>query len=73
MTDNIYHIAYQLLAEYGAMAREETSRKIKRYTESNNYNALKTWYDIEEALAEIQNNVRVEATSQSTLETTNII
>jgi hypothetical protein len=71
MTD-IYHIAYQLIAQYGTGANEEATRKIRRYTESHNYNALKTWYDVEEALSEIQKLKPAEATPEPTLQTTTI-
>ena len=55
MTEDVYHIAHQLVAEYGTQANAEIQRKIARYTESRNYNALKTWYAVEEAFSEIQN------------------
>lgn len=59
--NNSYRIAYQLIAELGSSANEFTQNKIRHYIESNDYNALRAWYDIEEALSEIQNLRTTEA------------
>lgn len=54
MSEDAYHIAHQLLAEFGLAADQEIQHKIERYTTSSNYNALKTWYAVEEAFNEIR-------------------
>lgn len=53
MSEDAYHIAHQLMAQFGLAAGDEIQLKIKRYSASSNYNALKTWYAVEEAFHEI--------------------
>ena len=57
---DVYRIARLLIEEHGVFAEDEVKDKIKRYTISGDYNAVKTWYEIEEALNEI-NNVSAES------------
>lgn len=57
---DVYRIARLLIEEHGVFAEDEIKNTIKKYVNSGDYNAVKTWYEIEEAFNEI-NNVSVES------------
>ena len=48
-----YAIARSLINDLGDKALEEVQANIERYTETQNYNALKSWYEVEDALQEM--------------------
>ncbi|GEM_PF-5720244 len=48
-----YSIARSLVGEFGEQAKEEVKRKITRYTEQQNFNALKSWYEVQDALEDM--------------------
>jgi hypothetical protein len=51
---DVYRIARLLIEEFGAEANNEVRKKLEHYTAAKDYNAIKTWYEIEDALNEIQ-------------------
>lgn len=55
-TGDVYSIARLLFEEYGVFAAEEIKEKIQSYVDSGDYNAIKIWYEIEDALSEIENS-----------------
>jgi hypothetical protein len=67
MTENFYHIAHKLIAEHGAQASVFTRNKIERYTHSHDYNALKAWYEVEAALAEIESSKATQLHMETTV------
>lgn len=52
---DIYRIARLLLKEHGVFAANEIKERIAHYTAAEDFNSIKTWYDVEDALREIQN------------------
>lgn len=54
---DIHNYARYLIAQYGDHVHEEVRRKIKNYSNSHNFNGLKTWYEIEEAIWEIESQL----------------
>jgi hypothetical protein len=66
MSDNVdvYRIARLLHAEHGVFAADEIKEKIKAYTDAGDYNATKIWYEIEDALNEIEKNSAREPESE---------
>lgn len=52
--DDVYAIARSLIADYGDNAFNQVQEKILIYTNTQNFNALKAWYEIEEAMREMR-------------------
>lgn len=62
---DVYRIARLLLEEHGVFAADEIKEKIKAYTDAGDYNATKIWYEIEDALKEIENSSTREHNSEN--------
>ena len=66
-TVDVYRIARLLLEEHGVFAADEIKEKIKVYTDAGDYNATKIWYEIEDALKEIEGSSTQESKSEEVL------
>ena len=51
---DVYRIARLLLEEYGDNAASEVQDKLDHYIAAKDYNAIKVWYEVEDALKAIQ-------------------
>lgn len=51
---DVYRIARLLIDEYGAYAWDEVQERLAHYVAAKDYNAIKAWYEIEDALKELQ-------------------
>jgi hypothetical protein len=58
---DVYGIARLLIAEHGKSAVKEVENRIAMYTKADDCTSIKTWYDIEDAIREIQRAPRAEA------------
>ena len=54
---DVYRIARLLVDEHGAYARDEVKERLAHYVAAKDYNAIKAWYEIEDALEELQAHV----------------
>jgi len=50
---DVYRIARILIDEHGNFAEDEIEDKIKQYEEMNDFGAMKVWYEVGDALKEI--------------------
>ena len=54
-TADIYRIARSLSQEYGSLALSKVIEQIEHYTNIGDCCAIKTWYEIEDAVKELEN------------------
>lgn len=51
--EDAYAIARSLINDMGTKALDEVKSNIIRHTQEQNYNAVRGWYEVEDALKEI--------------------